>query len=314
MRRLDLLLVAALIALMGALAPASLAQETPAGKAAGVNPAARGIPPITPPRQIFIGLDIVRNERILTEAVGQLQILFLDRSTLTIGPNAEVVIDEFVYAPATSTGRMALSAGKGVFRYVGGAVSKREEVTIATPAAVIGIRGGIVVLEVTEAAAGRPAQVIATLLHGVMRVIATNGVVTIVRRPGYSVTVIAGQSPDEPRRVDRDLLNAKIARLEGLIGGPGRAPELDLRRLGASGSDLDPRRFIPPGTLGPGGLRPRILPTDVNRVLFDSVTQSERRAGDGQLLPPGPPPPLPPQPPLPPPLPPVPPLPPTAPP
>ena len=40
------------------------------------------------------------------------------------GPNAQLTIDKFVYDPATKTGDLAINASKGVFRLVGGKISK----------------------------------------------------------------------------------------------------------------------------------------------------------------------------------------------
>jgi hypothetical protein len=91
-----------------------------------VNPAAMGIPPGALPRRLVLGQDVVFNERITTEAGGQTQILFVDESTLSVGPNANMVIDQFVYDPNTGAGKFAASLTRGVFRFVGGKLSKQE--------------------------------------------------------------------------------------------------------------------------------------------------------------------------------------------
>src|SRR5581483_11843282 len=55
-----------------------------------------------------------------------------------------VIGDEFVFDPKTGTGTQALSATRGIFRYVGGKLSKQATpVTLRTPSATIGIRGGV---------------------------------------------------------------------------------------------------------------------------------------------------------------------------
>src|SRR5258705_2997756 len=73
--------------------------------------------------------------------------LFLDGSALTVGPNSDVVLDEFVYDPSTETGKLAVSATRGVLRLVGGKISKTEPVTLRTPTATLGIRGGIAIYD-----------------------------------------------------------------------------------------------------------------------------------------------------------------------
>jgi hypothetical protein len=66
---------------------------------------------------------------------------------MTIGPNSDLTIDRFVYDPNTGTGQLAMTATKGVMRYVGGRLSKHENaVTIRTNVALIGVRGGIVLV------------------------------------------------------------------------------------------------------------------------------------------------------------------------
>src|SRR5206468_5579818 len=81
---------------------------------------------------------------IRTQAGGQTQILFLDQSSLTIAPRSDLILDEFVYDPKAGTGKLALSMGKGLLRYVGGAISKQQGgVKVDTPVASLTIRGGI---------------------------------------------------------------------------------------------------------------------------------------------------------------------------
>ena len=107
-----------------------------------------GIPPGALPRRLVLGQDVVFNEQITTEAGGQTQILFVDESTLSVGPNANMVIDQFVYDPNTGAGKFAASLTRGVFRFVGGKLSKQDNaVTMRTPTATIGIRGGVMLVD-----------------------------------------------------------------------------------------------------------------------------------------------------------------------
>ena len=54
-----------------------------------------------------------------------------------------MVLDEFVYDPDAQIGSLVINATKGVFRLVGGKISKKNSVLLKTPTATIGIRGGI---------------------------------------------------------------------------------------------------------------------------------------------------------------------------
>src|SRR5487761_1588074 len=147
---------AALLLLLGVgltSAPASAQQRI--GVDSAVNPNAMGIPPGGLPRRLVLGQDVVFNERITTEAEGQTQVLFVDESTLSVGPNANMVIDRFVYDPNAGTGQLAASLTRGVFRFVGGKLSKQANaVSMRTPAATIGIRGGVMLVNVQPGCAG----------------------------------------------------------------------------------------------------------------------------------------------------------------
>ncbi len=72
-----------------------------------------------------------------------LQIMLMDETIFTIGPDAALVIDEFVYDPETSAGKVTASVLKGAFRFVSGRVAKEEprNMNVKTPVGTIGIRG-----------------------------------------------------------------------------------------------------------------------------------------------------------------------------
>src|SRR5437660_11212043 len=69
------------------------------GVSSAVNPNATGTPPGGAARKLVIGQDVVFNERVTTEAEGQSQLLFVDESSITVGPNSDLTIDQFVYDP-----------------------------------------------------------------------------------------------------------------------------------------------------------------------------------------------------------------------
>jgi hypothetical protein len=119
----------------------ALAQQV--GTATAVNPTSEGTPPGGSTTTLSIGAHVLHKERIHTSPTGSLQLLFLDKSTLSIAPNTSLVIDEFVYDPASGSGHMLTKLTQGTLQYVGGQLSHQGAVTIGTPAATIGIRGGI---------------------------------------------------------------------------------------------------------------------------------------------------------------------------
>src|SRR5438128_12666650 len=79
------------------------------------------------------------------------KLLFLDESAMTIGPNSDLTIDQFVYDTKSGTGQLAMSASRGLLRFVGGKLSKQEEgVSLRTSTATIAVRGGAFLLDLTS--------------------------------------------------------------------------------------------------------------------------------------------------------------------
>ena len=179
------------------------------GITSAVLPQAKGTPPTAAPRVLQVGTDMVANERVETGENGKVHLLFIDGTALTVGPNSDLTLDEFVYDPDTKTGKIALSTTKGLFRLVGGKISKKTPVTLKTPTATIGIRGGISLTTVTAIATR------AVLLFGDQMTVTAEGVTQSANRPGSMITVAVGAAPEAPVPVTDNVLAAGIAGLEG---------------------------------------------------------------------------------------------------
>ena len=95
-----------------------------------------------------LGDSIYNNDTIVSDAKGNAQLIFIDKSSLTIGSNSNIKIDQFIFDNSKSTGSIVMQAAKGTFRFVGGALSKEKAVKFNTPNGIIGIRGGITMFEV----------------------------------------------------------------------------------------------------------------------------------------------------------------------
>jgi hypothetical protein len=197
-----------------------VAAQQKIGVNGAVNPDATGTPPGGTSRRLVVGGDAIYHERIQTQAGGQTQILFLDESSLSVGPNSDVVIDEFIYNPQAGTGKMTLSVARGLLRFVGGRISKLGDAeTLHTPTATVGIRGGIFLLN--QAAQG-PLDVV--LVYGRLTVTGTNGVTRTITRPGYGVTVSGpGASPSPPAPAAHGAVSTLLAAVDGRAGGTGGA-------------------------------------------------------------------------------------------
>jgi hypothetical protein len=206
--------------LLSAAMGGGLAQDR-VGVSGAVNPRVTGTPPGGTARQLVIGQDVVFNERITTGDVGQTQLLFLDESAMTIGPNSDVTIDQFVYDPKSGTGKLAMSATRGVLRYVGGKLSKQDQaVTVRTNTATLAVRGGAFILK-AEAAG----KIQAIFIFGAgLTVTGLNNIAQTVRRAGFEIIVAGpGASPLPPSPVPPAQLAQLVAQLDGRSGGTGGA-------------------------------------------------------------------------------------------
>ena len=77
-------------------------------------------------RVVSSGDRIFLGDKIETGPQAGLQIMLLDETIFTIGPNAAMVIDKFVYDPSTEGGEVTASIVKGAFRFVSGRIAKRN--------------------------------------------------------------------------------------------------------------------------------------------------------------------------------------------
>jgi hypothetical protein len=127
-------------ALSVSLAAAATGAEA-VGRASAVRPDARQTPEGAAAAGLRVNEPIWRNATLDTSGAGALEVVFADQSKLSLGPDSNAVVDEFTYAgPGQSAGGQALRYGKGVFRFISGAVPP-ERVRLETPAVTIGIRG-----------------------------------------------------------------------------------------------------------------------------------------------------------------------------
>jgi len=134
MRRLALTLAA-----IAALTAPALAAD-PIGKVDRVQGDATGTNSATP-APLSTGADIFLNEIVATGADARLALGFADGTELTLGENAKVTIDTFVYQPAGASQLHAAVAG--AFRYISGklAPGATRDASVTTPIATIGVRG-----------------------------------------------------------------------------------------------------------------------------------------------------------------------------
>ena len=159
--------LAAAAAAAAGIVPASATAATEIGAQVGVVTSVRaGVVSATNERVVYIGNAVAFGERFRTDSTGIIHILFMDQSSMTLGPNSELVIDQFSFQPKEQRGNIAVNLIKGSLRVVGGFISKltspkgTNSALIRTATATIGIRGGISVID------AQPGQTQGTFLFG----------------------------------------------------------------------------------------------------------------------------------------------------
>jgi hypothetical protein len=91
-------------------------------------------------RRLIVRDDVNRDELVATATESASEIVFLDGTSVSLGPNAQLVLDEYVYDARPSQAKMVVRFVEGAFRFVTGGFSSNAY-TIVTPTATIGVRG-----------------------------------------------------------------------------------------------------------------------------------------------------------------------------
>ena len=133
-----------------ALTAFALVSTANAASTVGINAAIRNkvvvrAPSDAAPRAAILKARVSLGDQVQTANASMLQILLLDRSNFTVGSNARVTIDRFVYDPQRSASAVGASVAKGAFRFISGRSihNMPGKTAITTPVASIGVRGTI---------------------------------------------------------------------------------------------------------------------------------------------------------------------------
>ena len=94
-------------------------------------------------------MKIAVNASVRSDSTGKAQFMFPDDSTVSLAPETQIELVDFVDTPEEENVIMNMS--KGVARFVTGELSKRNPAafTVQTPQAIIGVRGTAVTVEVS---------------------------------------------------------------------------------------------------------------------------------------------------------------------
>ena len=116
------------------------------GVAASITPSAEsGVGTVF--QTLAPGSELHASETVRTGDAGKADLVFVDRTNLTVGPTSEVVLDKFVYDPVGSSGKVVLQTTRGAFRFVTG-TQDHSAYQIKTPYGSLGVRGTAFTCEV----------------------------------------------------------------------------------------------------------------------------------------------------------------------
>ncbi len=99
-----------------------------------------------------VGDTLYQGDILDTERESAVGALLADGTSISMGEDARLVLDEMVYDPGTQEGSIAVSVMKGIFTIVSGEISKTspDAMVIQTPVATIGIRGTQIGLDLSD--------------------------------------------------------------------------------------------------------------------------------------------------------------------
>lgn len=98
----------------------------------------------------LVGQPVYEADAIRTGADGRVGVTLNDDTRVSLGPNSEVRLEQFAYAPSEGHIAFVLKVVRGVAAYVSGQIAKLspDAVHLETPAAIVGVRGTTLVMRV----------------------------------------------------------------------------------------------------------------------------------------------------------------------
>jgi hypothetical protein len=95
------------------------------------------------PIKAQVGTPIKMGNTLKTGPKGTLGVTFKDNTVMSFGPDTELTVDEYLYAPGKDNLKFGTSMSKGSLQVVSGVIAKLKpsSVTMKTPTGMIGIRG-----------------------------------------------------------------------------------------------------------------------------------------------------------------------------
>lgn len=103
-------------------------------------------------RKAEAGTPIHQGSVLRTGPKSSMGVTFKDETVMSFGPDTELTVDEYLYAPAQGKLKLGSRLAKGSLNYVSGVIAKLkpDAVSVETPTGTIGVRGTQFVVKIEE--------------------------------------------------------------------------------------------------------------------------------------------------------------------
>lgn len=190
--------------------------------------------PETVGRNIASGDAVYLGDKVEAGPKAGLQIMLMDETIFTIGPDSAIVIDKFIYDPEKGGGKVSAKILRGVFRFVSGrvAANKPSDMEVKLPNGTIGIRGtsagGFVRNGVSEVVLLGPGPENNVGEPGGRIIVSGAGTGVDISRVNFGTRLAGNAGPTAPIRWDAQKMNSLTGALRSARPKspqrPGSAP------------------------------------------------------------------------------------------
>ena len=210
-------------------------------------------------RELKAGDKIYLNETIYAGIDSGTQILLLDQTTFTIGSDSEVVMDTFIYDPATNDGKIVANVKKGSLKIISGLISKKnpDSLTVNVPEGTLGSRGTefqtIVSNQKTDTLLIGPGKNNTLGLRPGAVLVGNNLGQTLLSNPYSVASMVKGNAPGKAKQITKNQLKkfkkrmkvARLTKLDGATKEERKATRKKIRQeLKAQGFDKEEIKIL----------------------------------------------------------------------
>lgn len=97
-------------------------------------------------RPVRSGAPLYRGDAIATGPSGSLQVMFVDETVFTLGPNGSLTLEEFAFNPKTDAGKLIVAMHQGRYRFISGRIAHADKnaMKVRFKSGILHVRGTLV--------------------------------------------------------------------------------------------------------------------------------------------------------------------------